>query len=487
MTSTLRIRGLYAAALTQLFRQYDSEWTIVQPDDEIRTRLNHAWRMDSPEVNIDDEPDARGPREVLRVSGPTDAVKRVLHIVQQHCFDVITHQDSVQVGAIYIGLVGLYSRSRRRAVVYLGQSLAGVLSLRYEDREPRVGTYIPVRIDAPPVEGDDRPQLSASITVPGQYAVLTAVPGVKLSKQITDLSCQERLKRLGEAQDTGGWGIIWRTAAQHAEEPALVQEVQHLTQEARDLQAHLDATTSVGYVRGGDIVAHVYLPGHAKAACDSLRAHLLPTLPGHHKYKAQGDAYGTIVDALEKELPSEVLHTRTLTLRVLSSLDAMQPPIQHHIRLLGRDPQGKVHDHGMGEQVAFDLDAGWVEVRQALRSKEAYPSGFRIDKQPGDYTITRFQEGSWHYVTRFYGRQGEWKGDYASLTVPIAIFSDQIHLWDLPVSAWRSPAHKPGLSGLETLRRLQHQGVVTAALMQKVQAEGEALLQQFTQEGAAHG
>jgi hypothetical protein len=136
--------------------------------------------------------------------------------------------------------------------------------------------------------------------------------------------------------------------------------------------------------------------------------------------------------------------------------------------------------------VAFDLDAGWVEVRQALRSKEAYPSGFRIDKQPGDYTMTRFQEGSWHYVTRFYGRQGEWKGNYASLTTPIAIFSDQIHLWDLPVSAWRSPAHQPGLSGLETLRRLQQQEVITAALLQKVQEEGEAVLQQFVQEGAAH-
>ncbi|HEY7495787.1 MAG TPA: hypothetical protein VIH59_32380, partial [Candidatus Tectomicrobia bacterium] len=67
-----------------------------------------------------------------------------------------------------------------------------------------------------------------------------------------------------------------------------------------------------------------------------------------------------------------------------------------------------------------------------------------------------------------------------------AIFSDQIHLWDLPVSAWRSPAHQPGLSGLETLRRLQQQEVITAALLQKVQEEGEAVLQQFVQEGAAH-
>lgn len=480
MPSTLRLRGLYAAALTQLFRQYDAEWAIVQPDDEVRARLDAAWRMDSPEVHIDDAPDEHGHREVIRIAGPADAVKRALHIVQQHCFDVIAHQDSVQVGAIYLGLVGLYSRSRRRAVVYMGQQLAGVLPLRYEDREPRVGTYIPVRIAAPPVEGDDRPQLSAGITVPGQYAVLTSVPGVRLSQQITDLQRQERLKRLGAGQDTGGWGLIWRTAAQHAEDQVLGQEIQHLAEEARGLQAHLDAATTVGYVRGGEIVAHVYLPEHAKAVCDHLRAQIFPTLPGHHKYKAQGDAYGTTVDALEKELPPDVLHTRTMTLRVLSSLNAMQQPIQHHVRLLVRDLQGKAHEPGIGQQVAFDLDAGWVEIRQALRPRDAYPAGFQIDKQPGDYTMTRFQEGSWHYMTRFYGRQGEWKGDYASLTTPVAIFSDQIHLGDLRVAVWRSTTHKPELVGLGALQRLQHQEIITAALVQKVQDEGAVLLQQFT-------
>jgi hypothetical protein len=162
----------------------------------------------------------------------------------------------------------------------------------------------------------------------------------------------------------------------------------------------------------------------------------------------------------------------------------MQQPIQHHVRLLMRDLQGKVQEPAMGQQVAFDLDAGWVEIRQELRHRDAYPAGFRIDKQPGDYTMTRFQEGSWHYITRFYGRQGEWKGDYAFLTTPVAIFSEHIHLGDLHAAVWRSRTHQPELVGLEILRRLQHQEIITAALVQKVQDEGEALLQQFSQEGA---
>jgi hypothetical protein len=477
--STLRIRGIYAAALTQLFRQYNTDWDIVQPDDEIRACVAHAWRMDSPDVDIEDEPDEQGRREVIRMSGLADAVTPALRILQQHCLDVIAHQESIQLGAIYMGLVGLYSQVRRRAIVYMGDGLAGVLPLRYEDRALRVGTYLPVRIAAPPAEGDDRPELSTSITVPGHYAVLTSATSVRLSKQITDAEQQERLKRLGAAQDTGSWGIIWRTAAQHAEDHVLVTELQRLAQDARALRERLQATTTVGYIQGGDIVARVFLPGQAKAVCDGLRAELLPTLPGHHKYKAQGDVYSATVEALEKELPPEALRARTRTLSVLTSVDAMQQPIHNQVRLLVRDLHGGRQEQDIGQLAAFDIHDGWVELRQPLRHKDAYPPGFPIDKQPGDYTLTRFQEGSWSYIMRFYGRNNEWKGDYACLTTPIAIFADQLHVVDLHTAVWQTPQHTPIFIGLETLQRMQQQDVITATLTAKIQAEGERLLQEW--------
>ena len=91
------------------------------------------------------------------------------------------------------------------------------------------------------------------------------------------------------------------------------------------------------------MVAQVLLAGHAKAVCDALRTEIMPTLPGHHKYKAQGDVYGAIVDALEKELPPEVLRTRTASLNVLSSIDAMQLPIHNVLRFVVRDLDGTHH------------------------------------------------------------------------------------------------------------------------------------------------
>jgi hypothetical protein len=98
------------------------------------------------------------------------------------------------------------------------------------------------------------------------------------------------------------------------------------------------------------MVAHVLLPGQSKAVCDTFRMDILPTLPGHHKYKAQGDVYGAIVDALEKELPPAVLRTRTASLNILSSIDTMQLPIHDQLRFLVRDLDGRVAEAGEGQR-----------------------------------------------------------------------------------------------------------------------------------------
>jgi hypothetical protein len=181
------------------------------------------------------------------------------------------------------------------------------------------------------------------------------------------------------------------------------------------------------------------------------------------------------------------LRTRTASLNVLSSIDAMQLPIDDTLRFVVRDLAGGLTEAGAGQRLAYDLEAGWVDVREAIPRKESYPPDLRLDKQPGDYSVTRFQEGQWSYVTRFYGRDGTWKADYASITTPIAIFRDQVHLSNLHVTVQHSPLQPPEMAGLEALQDLQRQRLVSAALLQKVQEEGEAILQQWRAAGVAHG
>jgi len=63
--------------------------------------------------------------------------------------------------------------------------------------------------------------------------------------------------------------------------------------------------------------------------------------------------------------------------------------------------------------------------------------------------------------------------------MPIAIFSDQLHLVNLHVTGKYSPSQPPVLTGIEALQDLQGQRIVSAALVHKAQAEGEALLQHW--------
>lgn len=476
----LRIRGLYAIALTQLFRQED-KWTIVQPSDEVRAAIPQDWRTDSPDVDIDDVPDDRGQRHALRISGPADAVEDVLAQLHEQCFDVITRREASETGALYMGLVGIVSRERRLAIVYLGEERSGVLPIRYEDQDLRIGTYIPVRIDAAATHHHGRPELSKVLTVPGQYAVLTAAKSVRLSKQITDEAQRERLQQLGEAQQIGEWGIIWRTAAQHAANEDLVVEIQRLVEETKTLQNSLQNTKTVGRIRGGDLTAHLFMAGHAKGVCDTLRAQLLPTLPGHHKYKAQGDVYSSTVDALERELPSEALRNRAM-LSVLSSINAMQQPIASTLHILQRTPLGRIIDQGEVQRLADDIYAGWVEVQRSIQDKGSYARGLNVDKQPGDYAVTRYHEGAWHHVSRFYSQDGTWLADYAGLTTPVAIFSDHVNLFDLQVAVIRGPQQAPEIVGMEALNRLHAEKIMTAALVDKVREESEAIAQQWREE-----
>jgi hypothetical protein len=481
----LRIRGLYAVALTQLFRQ-NPKWDIVQPSDEVRAAIPHDWRMDSPDVDIDDVADDRGQRHALRISGPANAVEETLSHLHSQCFDAITRHESSETGALYMGLVGIVSRERRLAIVYLGAERSGVLPLRYEDQGIRVGSCVPVRIETPATHQHGRPQLSSVLTVPGQYAVLTAVPSVRMSKQITDEAQRERLQKLGEAQEIGDWGIIWRTAAQHAADEVLVAEVQRLIGETETLQASLQTTKTVGRIRGGDLTAHVLMSGHAKSVCDTLRAQLSPTLPGHYKYKAHGDIYGTTVDALERELPAEALRHRAV-LSVLASINAMQQPIAPTLHILQRLPNGRLIDQGEAQRLADDIYAGWVEVQRSLRNKGSYPRGLNVDTQPGDYAITRYHEGAWHYVSQFYAQDGSWLADYAGMTTPIAIFSDHIYLFDLQVAVIRTPQQQPEIVGMEALNRLRDEHMVTSTLVDKVREESEAVAQQWRGEATPQG
>ena len=480
--TTLRIRGLYAAALTVLFRQSQSDWEIVQPDDQVRASLPGNWRMDSPEVAIDDQTGPQGVRDSLRLSGSGHGIERALGVLQGHYTDIIIRRSGMQVGSMYLGVVGLVSRERRQSIVYLGGQLSGTLPMGPDDRGPDIGARIPVRIEALGNGPEGRPQLSAVLTVPGRYAVLSMSPAVRISKQITSEGARERLRKLGDSQEPNGWGIIWRRAAQNATDDVLNDEIQELVQQAGDVRQRLSGAKALGYLYGGDISTQVEMPGDAKRLCDQLRAELLPTLPGHHKYKAQGDVYGATVDALENELPADVLRNRTAPLGVLASVNAMQSPLRDTLRVRMQGLRNGAAAYYEGKRVAYDLDAGWVEIRQELRSKDSYPEGLRLDKRPGDYVVTRFQEGNWHYVTRFYGRQGAWKADYAGIATPTAIFSDQVHLVDLGASVCQSPEQAAELIGIKAVRELQKQGLVGAALVNRVQEEGTALLERLRQE-----
>ncbi len=166
-------------------------------------------------------------------------------------------------------------------------------------------------------------------------------------------------------------------------------------------------------------------------------------------------------------------------LSVLSSVNAIQPIAPSYI--FACTPLRRIIDQARRN--------GWPTISMPVGSKfsgrcaiRKLSKGLNIDKQPGDYAITRYYEGAWQHVSRFYSQDGTWLADYAGLTTPIAIFSDHIDLFDLQVAVVRSPTQAPEIVGMEALNRLHTEKLVTTALVDKVREESEAIAQQWRDE-----
>jgi len=95
-------------------------------------------------------------------------------------------------------------------------------------------------------------------------------------------------------------------------------------------------------------------------------------------------------------------------------------------------PNGEVIILGKGKVTKSDPQRGLIEIKRELRPGGKY-DGLAIPKEPGDYAITEFQEGSWSYKTAYYSKEDKLKGEYYNINTPIEIYPDKVRYVDLEI------------------------------------------------------
>ncbi len=417
----VRLRGIYATALAVLLGEHG--WRIVQPAEELLLPIDPQDRFAPFEVDVKDRDDRQG----VVIAGETDSVNALKEILFAELPDVVCVPASAELGAIYLGIV-----KRKRAWGYeidLGD-LTGFLPQAELTHPLKKGEALRVQVKE---ICHYQPIVTTHLSIAGRFVVLSPERGVGISKEITDPDERERLLNLGRQCCANGWGVIWRTGAYRQDVRELQREIRLLQRELPKLDSHPDEGIP-GKLRAGQTALVVEFPGGSKQALDAWRARCVPTEPGYHRACSAPEAAAT---------PNPHDRIRIEHVKVHSDLSVV-----------------------MTAQV-IRVDSQQLRVRREIKGVGVY-DGLNIPKEPGDYAVTEFRLGAWHYETRYYSRDGALKGIYVNVNTPIEIYSDRVRYVDLEIDVVQRPAEPPQVIDEEDLEQIAQ--VVSPRLVARARA-----------------
>jgi Ribonuclease G/E len=406
---SIRLRGIYATALAALLREHS--WRVVQPPPELQAITDVADRFAPFDLEVKDREDRHG---VIALGTP-DSVNALKELLFAELPDVICIPGPAELGAIYLGIV-----HKRRAWGYeidLGD-FKGFLPKPELDRPLKKGEAVRVQVKE---IVHPQPIVTTKLSLAGRFAVLSQEQGVGISKEITDTEERERLFRLGRKFCANGWGVIWRTSAYQRDIRDLQGEIQRLRQQLPMLESHPDEGIP-GKLLPGQTTMMIEFPGGSKHALDRWRARLVPTEPGHHRHHAH---------------PAD--HAQPLVGQRLL-IEHIKVRSEQSITLIGQ---------------ITHITPQQITVRREIKGSGLY-DGLNIPKEPGDYAITEFSCGAWHYETRYYARDGTLKGVYVNINTPIEFYGDRVRYVDLEIDVVQRPGEPAQIIDEHEVQSIAH-------------------------------
>ncbi|MFB6086135.1 MAG: DUF402 domain-containing protein [Halodesulfurarchaeum sp.] len=464
---TVRVRGIYATALTEWLRS-GGDVTIVDPSPPIAARFETDFPTGDPTVSIEMTDDRLG----LSVGGEPDGTGSVRERIGEIGRDVFSWEDSLPSGAIVDGTVT--RRNGRGAIVDLGGT-DGHLPERSIDATLEEGERIRVQIRHPvPPWSDSRPTLDTAIRAPGGLATL--LRGVEATVAGTPSgSAGRELARTTEILPVtipAHWGVEWGPGATGADMEALETALARVVDLAHDIEGALEggaepiADESAPDTDGDPVVTRprstvwIRFGRESRFAMDDVRGAVTETIPGHHRIKAGGEDAATGVDFVE------ALGTAPDEFPFGAVTEAFGPIVGDAVRIVHAKPDGDEFALGRGTVTDRTVEKARITVERELSSSGTYDA-IGTEREPGDTATTRFAEGRWWYPTVYRGEGGESKGTYVNVATPVEIFPSAVRYVDLYVDVVKRPDGAVEIVDREELDAAREAGHVPEAAAEK--------------------
>lgn len=417
----VRIRGIYATALTKIF--LDNGFEIVQPSPEIVERFNLESSFLSPHIDIWDKENKQGIKMEIFPQFKDD----VIDLLYEKLGVIVVRYEKFQVGSVYKGVI--YRPAPWGGfIVKLTPNSEGILpENELEFKRLNIGDTVVVEVKNPR-SSHGYPLLSTKISVPGDLAVLIPEETVRISHKIKG-PIRSKLLEIGQIIRPDGWGIIWRTSAQYVDLDVLKEEIELLNREVEKLNHFVEKAPALTKIRNGLDNVEIEFSQIAKKNLDDIRSKVLPTVDGHHQYKAFSNALTEIVDFSEKILAKNI-DVKELSGSIKEYILKYKFPkpgdlikIQH-VKINGREII-----LGPAKLVITKMVNGSTELIMYRRFKPGgYYDGIEAIKEVGDYGITMAKLEDDKLITAYFDINNRLKGIYLNLNTPIEIYGSNLRL-----------------------------------------------------------
>ncbi|WP_265108901.1 DUF402 domain-containing protein [Halosolutus halophilus] len=471
---TVRVRGIYTTAVTQLLDENGFE--IVQASDPIEERFTDSFATIPAAVSIETTRDRQG----VAVSGDPDAVTAVVDELDSIAIDTFHWDAEVPRSAVFDGDV-IEASGGGGAVVDLGDGRRGYLD--YDDVDGYVDTgnryRVQVHEPAPPWD-DDRPRVVPSVAVAGglctlsrdRHGVSAALRGERADELVgmTDLLSTDVPE---------GWGLRWQPDAADADLEAMGTALDRAVDRVETLETALadapDDPGEPGRLAAPERTAWLWFGRESRFALDDARRAVTATMAGHHRTKAADRAASAAVDFAEAVCGSagsgnddgdDGFPFEAVTYQ-------FGPTTGDRIEIGHGKPDGRLVSLGRGEVTNWEAD-GSVTVERSMRGGGTYDA-LGVPKESGDVAVTKFREGRWWYPTTYRDAEGTAKGTYVNVCTPVELFPDCARYVDLYVDVIRKPDGTVAIVDEDELEAAVADGLVAEALAEKATSVATAV------------
>ena len=461
----IRVRGIYATALTKLF--LSNGFVVTQPGSIIARRFSLEPSKAPADATVKDRDDKKG----VVIIGRFEVVKSILELFRKTFPLSIFREYPYGIYDCYKGrIIG-------REGEYWKVEIEGGYGLLEYSSGLKEGQIVDVYVKKPFF--DKPPILGLGIVISGRYARLMPHGRISFSRHIKSRKRREELYTLSTFFRREGWGIRWRSNANFGKLEDLMIELEELKK--KGLQLSFCSEEELGLLCRGDAIAEVIFSLDDKARLDELRNQVVDTLKWHHYFKSIADFDSTVIDWIEYLL--DCCDREKMSMKIWEKVHdyekARREVTIEHERLNGES----IYLRGLCE----DIDDGILKVKRLILSNGIY-DGLGVKKRRGDYVITYLVTGELLLPHFYYSKDGVFKGAYININLPIEVKSSQMFWYvDLGVDVVVTSNGEVKIIDIEEFEEAFERGLVSENLYNYIREAIDFLIEKLRGEKSPQG